>query len=66
MKKKAIIEKTARIIFLVCAVIAIFAVCSITVYMFIKGAPALKKVGVSDSVINGSLRQRIHPMEYYT
>lgn len=48
MKKKAIIEKTARIIFLVCAVIAIFAVCSITVYMFIKEAPALKKVGVSD------------------
>lgn len=48
MKKKAIIEKTARIIFLVCAVIAIFAVCSITVYMFINGAPALKKVGVSD------------------
>lgn len=48
MKKKAIIEKTARIIFLVCAVIAIFAVCSITVYMFIKVAPALKKVGVSD------------------
>lgn len=48
MKKKAIVEKTARIIFLVCAVIAIFAVCSITVYMFIKGAPALKKVGVSD------------------
>ena len=48
MKKKAIIEKTARIIFLVCAVIAIFAVCSITVYMFIKGATALKKVGVSD------------------
>ena len=48
MKQKAIIEKTARIIFLVCAVIAIFAVCSITVYMFIKGAPALKKVGVSD------------------
>lgn len=48
MKKKAFIEKTARIIFLVCAVIAIFAVCSITVYMFIKGAPALKKVGVSD------------------
>ena len=33
MKKKAIIEKTARIIFLVCAVIAIFAVCSITVYL---------------------------------
>lgn len=46
MKKKAFIEKTANIFFLVCAVIAIFAVCVISIYMFIKGIPALKKVGV--------------------
>ena len=46
MKKKAFIEKTANIIFLVCAVVAIFAVCVISIYMFIKGIPALKKVGV--------------------
>lgn len=48
MNKKAIIEKTAYIIFLISAVIAIFAVCAITLYMFIKGAPALKEVGVFD------------------
>lgn len=46
MKRKAIIEKTAKIIFLICAVVAIFAVCAITVYMIIKGTPALKEVGV--------------------
>ena len=46
--KKAIIEKTANIIFLICAAVAIFAVLAITIYMFIKGAPALKEVGVFD------------------
>ncbi|MDD5823717.1 MAG: phosphate ABC transporter permease subunit PstC [Firmicutes bacterium] len=48
MKKKAIIELIAKIIFLVSAVIAIFAVCAITIYMFIKGTPALHEVGVSE------------------
>ena len=48
MKRKAIVEKTASIIFLVCAVVAIFAVCAITLYMFVKGTPALKEVGVLD------------------
>ncbi len=48
MKRKAFIEKTANIIFLICAVVAIFAVCAITLYMFIKGAPALREVGVFD------------------
>lgn len=48
MKKKAFIEKTAKKIFLICAVVAIFAVCAITLYMFIKGTPALKEVGVYD------------------
>ena len=46
--KRAYIEKAANIIFLVCAAIAIFAVCAITFYMFIKGTPALQKVGVFD------------------
>lgn len=48
MKKKAFIEKTAKTIFLICAVVAIFAVCAITLYMVIKGAPALKEVGGID------------------
>ena len=48
MKRKAIIEMTAKIVFLICAVVAIFAVIAITLYMFLKGAPALKEVGVTD------------------
>ena len=48
MKAKAVIEKTAQIIFLICAAIAILAVCSITVYMIMKGTPAFKEVGVLD------------------
>ncbi len=48
MIKKAAVEKTAQVIFEVCAVIAIFAVVSITIYMFLKGTPALGKVGVLD------------------
>lgn len=48
MNRKAIIEKTAKGIFFLFAAIAIFAVCAITIYMFIKGTPALKEVGVFD------------------
>ena len=48
MKAKAVIEKTAQIIFLICAAIAILAVCSITVYMIMKCTPAFKEVGVLD------------------
>ncbi len=50
MKRKAFIEKTAKTIFFICAAVAIFAVCAITVYMFIKGTPALKEVGVFDLI----------------
>ncbi|MCI5959306.1 MAG: phosphate ABC transporter permease subunit PstC [Lachnospiraceae bacterium] len=48
MRKKAIIEITAKCIFTLCAVLAIFAVCSITIYMFMKGTPTFQKVGVLD------------------
>ncbi|MCR5580323.1 MAG: phosphate ABC transporter permease subunit PstC [Pseudobutyrivibrio sp.] len=40
------VELVAKTIFTICAVIAIFAVCSITVYMIAKGTPAFKNVGV--------------------
>ena len=39
-------ERLARALLLVCAVVAIFAVCAITLYLFAKGLPALHKVGV--------------------
>ena len=38
-------ERLARALLLICAVVAIFAVCAITFYLFAKGLPALHKVG---------------------
>lgn len=48
MGKKSAVETTAKVIFTICAVVAIFAVFSITLYMFLKGTPAFAKVGVID------------------
>lgn len=48
--KNHMVESTAKYVFVVCAVIAIFAVCSITVYMIAKGAPAFESVGVSNLI----------------
>ena len=45
---KAAKEMLAQIVFIICAVIAILAVGSITAYMILKGTPALKEVGVLD------------------
>lgn len=41
---KSIVEKTARLIFTICAITAIFAVCAITLYMIISGTPAIFEV----------------------
>lgn len=46
MKKEAIVEKSANIVFLICAAVAIFAVCAITFYMICKGFPALHEIGI--------------------
>ena len=48
MGKKHISEAIAKAIFTIFAVVAIIAVCSITVYMIKIGTPALFKVGVLD------------------
>lgn len=45
---KKVKEFIAQILFWICAVIAILAVSSITVYMIVKGAPALGQIGVSE------------------
>ncbi len=44
--KKQVIEKSAQALFLLCAGIAALAVCSITVYMILKGMPALTEAGI--------------------
>lgn len=41
-------ERLARALLLICAVVAIFAVCAITLYLLAKGLPALHKVGVGE------------------
>lgn len=45
---KNIVETVARVIFIVFAFVAVAAVISITVYMFIKGVPALGEVGIAE------------------
>ncbi|MGN1406170.1 MAG: phosphate ABC transporter permease subunit PstC [Erysipelotrichaceae bacterium] len=48
MKKYKVGEKTAHILCMVCASITILAIIFITVYMIMKGTPALQSVGVAD------------------
>ena len=45
---KAVVEITAQVIFTVCAVAAIAAVFSITLYMFLQGVPAFLQVGLKE------------------
>ena len=47
-KARSAVEKTAEIIFTVCAFFAVLAVLSITIYMFINGTPALARVGIAE------------------
>ena len=62
--KKSIVELIAKIIFLVCAVVAIAAVLSITVYMIIKGTPALERVGVPDFLFKTVWAPTANPASY--
>ena len=48
MVRKKVIEKTAEVLFFICAAFAILAVFSITIYMILKGTPAFQEVGVLD------------------
>ncbi|MEG1846992.1 MAG: phosphate ABC transporter permease subunit PstC [Lachnospiraceae bacterium] len=42
------IERTAQVVFTICAFFAVLAVASITIYMIMNGIPALTKVGVRE------------------
>ena len=44
-------ECLARALLLICAVVAIFAVCAMTLYLFAKGLPALHRVGVGELLL---------------
>lgn len=47
-KTKNTVEKAAEIIFIVCALFAVIAVFSITIYMIISGTPAIFEVGLKE------------------
>lgn len=47
-KNKIMVERTAEMIFTICAFFAVLAVVSITVYMFLNGTPALFEVGLTE------------------
>lgn len=47
-KTKSFVEKCAATILTCCALVSIFAVVSITVYMFVAGTPAIFKVGLKE------------------
>ncbi|HWT73163.1 MAG TPA: phosphate ABC transporter permease subunit PstC [Mobilitalea sp.] len=47
-KTKNTVERTAEIIFIACAMFAVIAVFSITIYMIISGTPAIFQVGLKD------------------
>lgn len=52
MKSKQIIEKTIEAILFASAGMAVLAVCSISVYMVIKGTPAFAEVGAREILFN--------------
>lgn len=53
-KNKSAVEKTAQIIFTICAFMAVMAVASITIYMIFNGTPALFKVGLKEILFGTS------------
>ena len=59
-----VIEKTAKMIFLICAITGVLAVVSITVYMFIKGTPALKNVGIAELLFGNVWKPTANPPAY--
>lgn len=53
-KTKSLVETAAQIVFTVCALFAVLAVLSITVYMILNGTPALAEVGITE-ILFGTL-----------
>lgn len=51
MKRKALIENGAKIVFFICATMAIVAVMIMTIFLILKGFPALKEVGVVELLL---------------
>ena len=57
-------EGAARLLLLICAAAAIFAVCAITFYMFAKGLPALVQVGIPELLFGTVWKPTATPSSY--
>lgn len=63
-KSKAAVERVAQTIFAVCASFAILAVASITLYMLMKGTPAIFKLGLKEILFSGSWKPTADEPQY--
>ncbi len=57
-------ETIAKTIFNACGIVSIIAVCSITLYMIIKGTPALSKVGVLNLIFGREWKPTATPSSF--
>ena len=55
-KTKSLTEQIAEFIFVICGLMAVLAVVSITLYMILKGAPAIGKVGLKEILFDTEWR----------
>lgn len=63
-KRKAPVEGAAQVIFTLCGLIAVFAAVSVTIYMMIKGLPAIFKVGLKEIFFSGVWKPVAEEPEY--
>lgn len=63
-KTKNNVEKTAKVIFTLCAFFAVLAVFSITIYMFISGTPAIFEVGLKEIIFGTIWRPNATEPQY--
>ena len=57
-------ESIAKTIFILCGILAVFAVGSITVYMIVKGTPALSEVGFFSLIFGTKWKPTADPASY--
>lgn len=62
--KRAAAEVAAQAVFTICGFVAVFAAASVTLYLIVKGLPALCRVGVKEILFSGAWRPVAEKPEY--
>lgn len=63
-KRKAAAEGVAQAIFTLCSFVSVFAAASVTLYMIIRGTPAIFKVGLKEILFSGVWKPSAAEPEY--